>query len=128
MFNPLKVLSAVLNFFKRLFGPDGENVKKALEAASSYIKLAQPVVNALAQIARDLPQDKFLQEVQKVLAVYVPDSAKVVAFAASTSGLSGSKILQEAAFLALSALVPGAKASVLNFAIETAVQILKVAL
>lgn len=128
MVNIFRPFEAIGKFFEKLFGAlDGPKVQTVLTDTQKVITLAQPIVSKLGQIARDLPQDKFVQEVEKVIGEYVKDAPKVAGFAASVTGKSTADILRAAGTLALGALVPSTTSgSVLNFAVEMALQILKV--
>lgn len=120
-------LKTIGHFFSSLFGASGNVVQTILHDISSFVNLAGPIVADLAALAKAQPdQTGLIANIERWIATYQTDAAKVAAWVGEAQKLPISDILRTAATLALSALVPaGTAQSMLNLAIELAYSVFK---
>lgn len=124
MTNPFSIIG---HWFSSLFHGSGDVVQQVLHGVSSFVNLAAPIVEKLAEIDKALPASAITIAAQKVLEIYQQDAAVVSNWLASVKDMTdAADILRSAATAALSALVPaGAASSAINLAIELAYSIYK---
>lgn len=120
-------LKAIGHFFSSLFGTSGSVVQAVLHDVSSFVNLAAPIVADLEALAKAEPnQTGLIASIERWIATYQADAAKVGAWVTQAQGLPINDVLRTAATLALSALVPaGTAQSMLNLAIELAYSVFK---
>lgn len=126
MFNPFHYVEVV---FTAMFGKNGSNVQVILHKASSFVNIAEPIVEEVevevkAAMATD-PSGK-VALIEKYISKYETDKAKIQPVVDSLVGLPEADMFHNLATYALGFVAPkGAAASLLNLAVELAYNVLK---
>ena len=124
----MKFFSSILHFFASLFEANGNIAQKVLHDVSSYVSLAEPIVAGIETEIKTLEPTPgaLVTGIEKFLAKYESDAAKVAATAAALAALPSADLWKNLAVAALQTFVPvGTAASALNLAIEFAYSIFK---
>lgn len=118
--------SPVLHFFESLFGKNGGAVAQTvLNDVSSFVTLAEPIVEDVNTIIKAAPQSGTVLAIEKFLSKYEADATKVASMAQTLAALPAADMWRNAALAALQFVAPaGTAASLLNLAIELAYQII----
>ena len=120
----MSIFSEIFNWFKHMFGAHGAVLQTVIQDSSDLINKALPIVEDLRSLVPDtsVAPTAALSKIEGFIQKFEPDATKAQTVLAGLTGKSTADILLNAAQWALSLAFPGAAASALRFAIETALQ------
>ena len=121
--------SPIEHFFVAIFGKSADAAQKVLHNASSFIQLAEPIVE---EIDTDVKAQAIanpsatMAAVSKFLTKYEPNVVRVESTVAAFATLPAADLWRNVALFALQAVAPkGTASSLLNLSIELAYNVFK---
>ena len=125
----MNIFSGIGHFFKSLFGKNSDVAQKVLHDVSSFVSLAEPIVQEVeteVKAINAVDPSATLAATVKFLGKYEPDLAKVQTTASSLVGLPTTDLWHSLATIALGTVVPsGTAGSLINLAVELAYNFVK---
>jgi hypothetical protein len=122
----MSFFGSIGHFFESLFGKNSNVAQTVLHDVSSFVTLAEPIVEDVNTIIKAAPQSGTALAIEKFLSKYEADASKVASLAQNLAALPTADMWRNAALVALQFVAPsGTATSLLNLAIELAYQIIQ---